>query len=89
MQTWVMLPGRHPVPSAVPPRLRKTRPWKPLQTYLENADALKKANALDLAAGKEKGLDAALLDRLELTGERIQSMAEGLPRSQRWQIRSV
>jgi len=42
------------------------------------ADTLKKANALDLAAGKEKGLDAALLDRLALTDERIDSMAEGL-----------
>ncbi|PCI09360.1 MAG: glutamate-5-semialdehyde dehydrogenase [Gammaproteobacteria bacterium] len=39
---------------------------------------LKIANALDMAAGKEKGLDAALLDRLELTDERIVSMAEGL-----------
>ena len=45
---------------------------------VEQADVLKKANALDLVAGKEKGLDAALLDRLELTDERIQSMAEGL-----------
>ena len=44
----------------------------------EQADVLKKANALDLAAGKEKGLDAALLDRLELTDARIDSMAEGL-----------
>ncbi len=44
----------------------------------EQAEGLKKTNALDLAAGKEKGLDAALLDRLELTDERIQSMAEGL-----------
>jgi len=44
----------------------------------EQSETLKKANALDLAAGKEKGLDAALLDRLELTDERIQSMAEGL-----------
>ncbi len=44
----------------------------------EQADVLKEANALDLAAGKEKGLDAALLDRLELTDDRIQSMAEGL-----------
>ena len=40
--------------------------------------SLKKANKLDLAAGAEKGLDAALLDRLELTDERITSMAEGL-----------
>ncbi len=44
----------------------------------EQADVLKKANALDLTSGKEKGLDAALLDRLELTNERIDSMAEGL-----------
>jgi glutamate-5-semialdehyde dehydrogenase len=40
--------------------------------------SLKKANKLDLAAGVEKDLDAALLDRLELTDERITSMAEGL-----------
>jgi glutamate-5-semialdehyde dehydrogenase len=44
----------------------------------EQADVLTKANMLDLAAGREKGLDAALLDRLELTDDRIQSMAEGL-----------
>lgn len=42
------------------------------------ADSLKKANKLDLAAGIKKGLDAALLDRLELTDDRITSMAEGL-----------
>ena len=35
-------------------------------------------NAKDLAAGAAKGLDAALLDRLELTDERIATMAEGL-----------
>jgi glutamate-5-semialdehyde dehydrogenase len=44
----------------------------------EQSETLKEANKLDLAAGKEKGLDAALLDRLELTDERIQSMADGL-----------
>ena len=42
------------------------------------AEGLKKANALDLAAAKDKGLDAASLDRLELTDDRIQAMAEGL-----------
>jgi len=36
------------------------------------------ANSQDLAAAKEKGIDAALLDRLELTPARIQSMSEGL-----------
>ena len=35
-------------------------------------------NAKDLQAGKDKGLDAALLDRLELTPTRIQAMIEGL-----------
>lgn len=35
-------------------------------------------NTKDLAAGKDKGLDAALLDRLELNPERIAGMAEGL-----------
>jgi glutamate-5-semialdehyde dehydrogenase len=35
-------------------------------------------NSLDLQKGKEKGLDAALLDRLELTPARIDSMIEGV-----------
>ena len=44
----------------------------------DHADKLKQANALDLEAGRAKGLDAALLDRLELTDERIIAMADGL-----------
>lgn len=43
-----------------------------------SANTLKQENAHDLKTGKEKGLDAALLDRLELTDVRIESMAEGL-----------
>ncbi|MCK5888728.1 MAG: glutamate-5-semialdehyde dehydrogenase [Methylococcales bacterium] len=35
-------------------------------------------NEKDLAAGKENGLDSALLDRLALTPDRIDSMIEGL-----------
>lgn len=35
-------------------------------------------NEKDLSAGRVKGLDAALLDRLELNAERIAGMAEGL-----------
>jgi glutamate-5-semialdehyde dehydrogenase len=35
-------------------------------------------NAKDLRAGADKGLDAALLDRLELTDGRIDAMIEGL-----------
>jgi glutamate-5-semialdehyde dehydrogenase len=45
---------------------------------IESQEKLLEANALDLAAGKANGLDAALLDRLELTPARIEGMAEGL-----------
>ena len=45
---------------------------------LARSDSLKAANALDLEAGRANGLDAALLDRLELTDARIEGMAEGL-----------
>ena len=40
--------------------------------------ALGEANAADIEAAQAKGLDAALLDRLALTGARIEAMAEGL-----------
>ncbi|MDG2175562.1 MAG: glutamate-5-semialdehyde dehydrogenase [Gammaproteobacteria bacterium] len=36
------------------------------------------ANARDLKAGEEKGLEPAMLDRLELTDARIEAMIEGL-----------
>lgn len=42
------------------------------------ADDLQKANHLDLEAGREKGLEPALLDRLELTPARVEGMLEGL-----------
>ena len=45
---------------------------------IESQEKLLKANELDLAAGKDNGLDAALLDRLELNPARIEAMAEGL-----------
>lgn len=41
-------------------------------------DFLTSENQKDLQKGKEKGLDAALLDRLELTAARITAMIEGL-----------
>jgi glutamate-5-semialdehyde dehydrogenase len=41
-------------------------------------DFLTLENQKDLQKGKEKGLDAALLDRLELTATRITAMIEGL-----------
>ncbi|MBV1914118.1 MAG: glutamate-5-semialdehyde dehydrogenase [Pseudomonadales bacterium] len=42
------------------------------------SEALLAANKKDMQAGVEKGLDAALLDRLELNPARIDSMIEGL-----------
>ena len=45
---------------------------------LADQDRLKAENQKDLEAGRQKGLDSALLDRLELTGARIEAMAEGL-----------
>ena len=44
----------------------------------ESRAALLNANKLDMEAGREKQLDAALLDRLELTEARIDTMIEGL-----------
>ncbi len=40
--------------------------------------ALKEANELDMAAGKEAGLSSAMLDRLRLDEKRIGAMAKGL-----------
>ena len=44
----------------------------------ENAETILFANAKDMEAGRAKGLDAAMLDRLELTDERIEGIAAGL-----------
>ncbi|NIA68299.1 glutamate-5-semialdehyde dehydrogenase [Pelagibius litoralis] len=44
----------------------------------DNKAAIQDANARDMAGGREKGLTPALLDRLELTPERIEAMAKGL-----------
>lgn len=45
---------------------------------IEQSDYIKSENAKDLAAGKEKGLSGAMLDRLGLNDKRIKAMAEGL-----------
>jgi len=45
---------------------------------IEQSELLKTENAKDLQAGKEKGLEAAMLDRLALTDDGITKMAEGL-----------
>jgi glutamate-5-semialdehyde dehydrogenase len=53
-----------------------------LQAIADRIDAgvekLKQENSRDMEAGAANGLDAALLDRLELTDERIAAMSEGL-----------
>lgn len=48
------------------------------ENLLGNLSCLKEANALDLAAGRAKGMAGAMLDRLELSDKVIQSMADGL-----------
>lgn len=44
----------------------------------EDAAALLEANRTDVAAARENGLTAALIDRLSLTESRIEAMAQGL-----------
>jgi glutamate-5-semialdehyde dehydrogenase len=41
-------------------------------------ESLAEANRRDLEAGAARGLDAAMLDRLELTASRVDAMSEGL-----------
>jgi len=45
---------------------------------LKQEQELIRANRIDMEAGMQGGLEPALLDRLELTPERIRSMADGL-----------
>ncbi|MEW8512195.1 MAG: glutamate-5-semialdehyde dehydrogenase [Candidatus Thiodiazotropha sp.] len=58
---------------------QKNRALEAIAEELDKGRALLAAeNGKDLEAGAEKGLDAALLDRLELTPGRIDSMIDGL-----------
>ena len=57
----------------------KNQALQNIAAHIESArDELKQANARDLQRGESNGLDAALLDRLELTDDRIDTMIEGL-----------
>ena len=57
----------------------KNRALRAIADLIENeAGHLKQSNELDLQAGRAKGLEAALLDRLALTDAGIAAMAEGL-----------
>jgi len=52
--------------------------YRAAQALKDGAEAILAANALDMEAGKERGMKEGLLDRLKLTEERIEGMAEGL-----------
>ena len=45
---------------------------------VEEADAILEANRQDMRSARDNNLDAALLDRLELTPARIEAMADGV-----------
>ncbi len=48
------------------------------EAILSHREEIKKANAEDMIAGQENGMSKALLDRLLLTDQRIEDMAQGL-----------
>ncbi|RLA17486.1 MAG: gamma-glutamyl-phosphate reductase, partial [Gammaproteobacteria bacterium] len=57
----------------------KNRALNAMADAIESAEvSLLVENKKDMDAGAESGLDAALLDRLELNSERIAAIAEGL-----------
>ncbi len=61
------------------PTINKNNALEAIAQKIEQQhDSLVAANAKDLEAGKAKGLDAALLDRLALNDSRIANMIEGL-----------
>ena len=45
---------------------------------MKSAESIQAANAKDLETAKEMGLSKAMIDRLELTDQRIEGMAQGL-----------
>lgn len=51
---------------------------KMAEALLENTSRILEENQKDMDLGREKGLSSALLDRLQLSKERIQEMAQGL-----------
>ncbi len=58
---------------------RKNRALEATADRLEQSmETLLAENGKDMEAGRARGLDAALLDRLELNEERVRGMAEGL-----------
>lgn len=52
--------------------------WKAAELLSGRSAKILEANALDIAAAEAAGMRPGMLDRLRLTAERIESMAEGL-----------
>ncbi|AKH20920.1 glutamate-5-semialdehyde dehydrogenase [Sedimenticola thiotaurini] len=64
--------------AAAPTGLKNTALQAIADDLQANRETLMQENRRDLEAGAAKGLDSALLDRLELTPARIDSMIEGI-----------
>jgi glutamate-5-semialdehyde dehydrogenase len=61
------------------PTAQKNRALEAVAALMENAQAdIIGANLIDIAAAREKGLDAAAIERLELNEKRIKAMVDGL-----------
>ena len=58
---------------------QRTAALRAMARHLRAAsDEILNANAQDMSAGREKGLAPAMLDRLQLTDERVEAMASGI-----------
>ncbi|MCL4109968.1 UNVERIFIED_CONTAM: hypothetical protein GTU68_038185 [Idotea baltica] len=64
--------------AAVESKLKNDALFAIADELIAQSEILKTENAKDLESGKAKGLDAAMLDRLAMTDESIEKMAEGL-----------
>lgn len=64
--------------ASLPASIKNKVLLKTADALLEQEDFIAAENKKDLAAGREKGLSAAMLDRLELSGKVIRSMVQGL-----------
>jgi len=64
--------------AALPSAVKNTVLLKTADALLAKRDFIVEENSKDLAAGREKGLSAAMLDRLELSDKVIHSMVQGL-----------
>ena len=64
--------------AALPTAVKNTVLLKTAEALLAQRDFIVGENAKDLAAGREKGLSSAMLDRLELSEKVFHSMVQGL-----------